>query len=143
MNLIEKNYQLNESVFPKRKDACARAKMLVARLQEYMLRDRNFANPELNVDQVAKDLKVSRTYLYKKVKENTGLTLQDYINSMRLEDACRLLSASDTLVENVANMCGFNKSTFYRLFREKYNITPAEYRKMCMAEKGLSAHPPP
>jgi len=109
--------------------------LLIAKIQDYMLRDKNFADPDLDVEKLVKTLKISRTYLYQKVKEATGQTINDYINTLRLEEARRLLGTTNGLIETIAEMCGYNKSTFYRLFREKYNMTPTMYKKMCKEEQ--------
>ena len=111
--------------------------IFLVRIREYLLRDRNFANPDLDVDKLPTQLKISRTYLYQKIKEATGLTLQDYINSLRLDDSRRLLGTTDEKIDVIAEMCGYNPRTFYRLFREKYDITPTVYRRMSQIEKNL------
>jgi transcriptional regulator GlxA family with amidase domain len=66
------------------------------------------------------------------IKAVTDKSLQEYINYLRLEEARRLLdSATHLTLEAIAVECGFNSySTFYRLFREQYQITPASYRKL-------------
>jgi AraC-like DNA-binding protein len=56
---------------------------------------------------------------------------------MQLEEAKQMLKNHFELnIEIIAEGCGFNsRSTFYRLFRERYQMNPTEYRKMAkMAE---------
>ena len=55
--------------------------------------------------------------------------MQDIIDS-RIMRSCELLAATDTKIEEIAEMCGYNSvSHFVKLFREKTGITPAAYRK--------------
>ena len=100
------------------------------RLQEHILSDRFSANPEADMDKIIKTLNTNRTYLYKTVKNTTGQTVQDYLNTIRLDEARRLLDTSGELIETVAWMSGFSSiRTFYRIFRDRYNMTPTDYRK--------------
>ena len=102
----------------------------IMRLREHVLSDRYSANPEADIDKIIKALNTNRTYLYKTVKNATGQTVQDYLNTIRLDEARRLLDTTGELIETVAWMSGFNSiRTFYRVFRERYNMTPNDYRK--------------
>jgi AraC-like DNA-binding protein len=104
---------------------------LVARLHDYLLHNRNFANPEVTVAKLVKDLCTNRSNLFQAVKSVTGKTLKDFIHTLKLEEAKRLLDTTNELIETIAEMCGYsNASTFYRQFRERYTISPKVYRKL-------------
>ena len=104
---------------------------LVIRLREFIIKDNYFANSDLDIDKLVRGLATNRSYLFKSVKNVTGQTLFDYIHSLRLEEAKKLLDTSSELIDTIADMSGYNSTrTFYRLFRERYGISPAEYRKM-------------
>ena len=54
----------------------------------------------------------------------------EFINLLRLEKAKQTLDKCPGFtVKAVAEECGFNHRTFYRLFKEQYNFSPAKYRK--------------
>lgn len=105
---------------------------LVGRLHDYLLRDRNFVQAELNRDEVTSALGTNRNTLTEAVRAVTGKSPMEYIRSIRIEQARHLLDRHPELtVEAVAYDCGFNApNTFYRLFRKHYGISPAEYRKI-------------
>jgi AraC-like DNA-binding protein len=105
-------------------------KQIVANMHDYLLGSRNFARPDLTPDSLAAELGTNRSYIYEAVKSVAGKTPQEYINSLRLAEAKHLLETTGDLCETIAEKCGFPERTFYRLFREKYNLTPNEYRKM-------------
>jgi AraC-like DNA-binding protein len=99
-------------------------------LRDYLLCNRNFTKPDIDRTELITLLGTNRTYLFEAVKTVTGKSLQEYIHSLRLDEAKRMLDTSDKSIDGIAQSCGFNTiRTFYRLFRERYDITPAEYRK--------------
>jgi AraC-like DNA-binding protein len=56
----------------------------------------------------------------------------EYIHAIQLEEAKQMLENHHELnIETIAEGCGFNsRITFYRLFRERYQMSPRDYRKM-------------
>ncbi|MGM9749288.1 MAG: helix-turn-helix transcriptional regulator, partial [Candidatus Cryptobacteroides sp.] len=62
-------------------------------------------------------------------KDNTGTTFTRYINNLRLEYSVVLMKEKPHYTINaIASECGFpNPSTFYRLFFERFSMTPSEY----------------
>ena len=105
---------------------------LVARLREYLLRDKNFTRDDITRDEITDVLGTNRNTLSEAVKVVTDYTLMQYIRVLQLEEARRLLDNHHELtVEAIAFDCGFNSSaTFYRLFRNHYGFSPTEYRNM-------------
>jgi AraC-like DNA-binding protein len=105
---------------------------LVRRLNKYLLDDKNFSNTDIDLDGLAPLIATNRRYLFESVKVVTGKTLMEYIHTLRLNEARQLLDNNfDLTIEAIAADSGFNnRQTFYRLFKEQYNISPAEYRKM-------------
>ena len=58
------------------------------------------------------------------------MTYSEYLQSIRLEQAKRMLIETDLTISEIAEQTGYhNKGYFYRIFTEKYNMTPGEYRK--------------
>ena len=59
-----------------------------------------------------------------------GITLNQYIHQVRMQEAGRLLSTTKCPVECVAMYTGYeNPSYFAKRFKEVYQVTPSEYRK--------------
>jgi AraC-like DNA-binding protein len=107
-------------------------RQLVARLRQYLLDDHNYTKSDINLDELISGLATNRTYLFEAVKAVTEKTPTEYIHAMQLEEAKQMLETHFELtIEAIAVECGFNsRATFYRLFRERYQINPAEYRRM-------------
>lgn len=93
-----------------------------------------FRNVNISRDSLAQELGTNRQYLTQTILDNTGMTFMEYVNEMRLEYARRLLCYStDLSIDEIYIISGFNsKSTFYRLFKRKYDLTPTEMREMAV-----------
>ena len=87
-------------------------------------------NEDLSLDYIAGELAMSKMQLYRKIKDIMGQTSTEYIRSIRLKHAEKLLKTTHKTVLEIMYQCGFNnKAYFYREFAKKYHDTPNEYRK--------------
>lgn len=69
-------------------------------------------------------------YFNRLIKSKTGLTYSAYLQQIRLEHAANLLAASRKGIDEIAETVGYhNKGYFYKIFQEKYGMTPSKYRK--------------
>ena len=69
-------------------------------------------------------------YFNRLIKAKTGLTYSAFLQQIRLEKAEQLLISSRKSVEEIAAAVGYrNKGYFYKIFQEKYGVTPSKYRK--------------
>ena len=90
----------------------------------------NYHNPELSLDNIATTFSISKTYVSSILKNHLGITFKEYLTSVRIDEAKKLLSTSDIPILDVVEMTGFsNKQTFSRVFKSTTNMTALEYRK--------------
>jgi len=67
-------------------------------------------------------------------KSSVGMSPTQYVNQVRIGQACRLLGDPDRLILDICLDCGFqNLSHFNRCFKSSTNMTPTEYRKKILA----------
>ena len=98
------------------------------RVMDYIRK--NFASPSVYADSIAEATGVSANTVYQIARECTGRSLGDYIESLRLDMACRLLRTTGNAVMDIAEKCGWtHPATFYRVFKQKIGVPPAQYRK--------------
>lgn len=88
-------------------------------------------DPEFNVEVLVREMGISRTKLFAKLKAISGVTPNDFIQDLRLKEAAVLLKENPMLnVFEVSEKVGFNSSQYFRkCFKERYHVTPLEYRK--------------
>ncbi len=72
--------------------------------------------------------------LKRRFKNATGLTLIDYLQSLRVEEAKRQLETSDTAVDEISASVGYEDPSFFRrLFKRRTGLSPSQYRRMFAA----------
>lgn len=100
----------------------------------------NMSNENYDINDLSSAVGISHQSLYRKIKAVTGMTLNEYIRTIRLTRAEQLLRSTDYTVSEIAYMVGFgNRSYFSRIFTKKYGISPKDYSKRCKTESGSSS----
>lgn len=90
-----------------------------------------FRSGNLSRKDVAARVASNETYVANSVRIVTGCTFTEYINQIRLDYACQLMKNDKNMtIDSVSTASGFSSSrTFYRLFKERFGLTPAQYTK--------------
>jgi signal transduction histidine kinase/DNA-binding response OmpR family regulator len=90
----------------------------------------NLSNEKFTVDDICKNIGISRIQLYRKVKALLGCTITDYILSRRLQKAKYLLTNEDLSIAEITYQTGFASPTYFStVFKGKYGCTPSEYKR--------------
>ncbi len=85
---------------------------------------------KIYVETLADMITVSPDYFTKMFKDSIGKTPIDYINAMRVGDSLRLLSMTDTPVNEIAEQLGFSgPNYFHKIFKQYMDTSPLAYRK--------------
>ncbi len=96
------------------------------------LRAKIYRNPQQkwNVDTMAADVNMSRSYFQHVYREVFGVSCISDVISGKIEKAKEILSETDCTVSQVATMCGYdNEEHFMRQFKKIVGVTPTKYRK--------------
>lgn len=101
-------------------------------LEQRIINERLFRKPKISRDELIALLGVDKGTFVSLLMVYSGKPFNRYINDMRLDYAASLLRKNTNFsVEAIAIDCGIPvRQTFYRLFTEKFGLSPAEYRKM-------------
>jgi YesN/AraC family two-component response regulator len=91
---------------------------------------------QFSIQGMSRDLSLSTTYLGKYFKEQTGITLLDFVTRFRIERAKHLLAQSDLPLQDIVEQTGAtNVSSFIRKFKKTMAMTPGEYRTLVKDQK--------
>ena len=90
----------------------------------------NYAQ-DLSLAVLEENLHLNKFYISHLFSNKLGLRFNDYINSLRISEACRQLLYSDNSMTEISDTVGFNTlRTFNRAFMKQKNISPSDYRKI-------------
>jgi len=89
----------------------------------------NFTNPDFSIDFLMRSVHLGRTSFFTRVRNVTGLSINDYINKMRITKAMNLLTSTSLSVSEIADKVGCaSQSYFSTLFKKYTGTTPREYK---------------
>ena len=94
--------------------------------------EEHMSNPDFSVEELSREIGMSRVHLYKKLLAITGKTPIEFIRTIRLKRAAQLLEKSQMSVSEVAYKVGFNNPKYFtKYFKTEFNMLPSVF----MAEK--------
>ena len=97
-------------------------------LYDYVME--NISNQDFSVLDLADKMNTSRSTLFRKIRANTGMNINEYIRVCRLKKAAELLSTQKYQIKEVAYMVGFTTvSYFTKSFQKQFNISPSSLIK--------------
>ncbi len=90
----------------------------------------NISSSEFLVEDLCREMGMSRVYFYKKILSLTDKTPSEFIRFIRLKRAAELLEKSQLFVNEVAFQVGFNDPKYFRkYFKTEFGVSPNEYKK--------------
>jgi len=90
--------------------------------------EENLEDEELNIAQVAAQLNMSHSTLYRKIKALTNLTANEFIRKVRINYAEQLLLTGQYNISEIMYRIGINSSSYFRqCFKEEFGMNPSEY----------------
>jgi signal transduction histidine kinase/ligand-binding sensor domain-containing protein/DNA-binding response OmpR family regulator len=97
--------------------------------------ERNIDNANYTVEHMGRDVGMSYTQLYRKVKALTGQTVNDFIKNIRLKRAAQLLEHQHLTIAEVTYKVGFTDLQHFRAcFKKLFGVTPSQYAQRVIEE---------
>jgi AraC-like DNA-binding protein len=106
-------------------------------MQQLMaLIEKNMAEPEFSVEDMSREMFMSRVALYKKLLSLTGKTPIEFLRQVRLKRAAALMEKSKMTVAEVAYEVGFNNPKYFsKYFKTEFGKLPSAYMEEIRKEK--------
>ena len=93
------------------------------------LMEKNMDNGDLVVDDLVREVAVSRSVIFKKLKTLTGLAPIEFIKEMRINRAAQLIETGEFNMTQISYMVGINDPRYFsKCFKSKIGMTPTEYK---------------
>ena len=84
---------------------------------------------KLSIEEIAKEVYLSPSYLCTLFKKNAGNTIHDYILRVRIEKSIEFMQDRSLSLKDIMKKCGFKSQSYYtKAFREMIGVTPGQYR---------------
>ena len=99
-------------------------------MHQYNFLKENINDESFDANKLSSEICLSRTQLFRKLKNVTGQSPADYIKQLRLQKAKKLLETTDKRVGEAAFETGFESvSHFTKVFRKRYGFKPSELKR--------------
>ena len=100
------------------------------------LMEKNMDNGDLIGDDLVKELAVSRSVFFKKLKTLTGLAPIEFIKEMRVKRAAQLIESRDFNMTQISYMVGINDPRYFsKCFKQRFGMTPTEYKENTIGKR--------
>lgn len=105
----------------------SRASEIIHLVQDYI--QRHYMDEELSVKQISENVVLDASYIRKVFNKYLKCTITDYILSIRMEHARRLLEQGNTNITEVSSLVGYKDSGYFsKVFKKYYGISPKLYK---------------
>ena len=89
----------------------------------------NYSTEQISIEHLAKMCNITTTHFSRTFKAMYSTTPVKYINNLRLEKACALLTHTNLSIGEISDQCGFADSSYFsKTFKSAYGQSPANYR---------------
>ena len=89
----------------------------------------NLSSSDLSIEDIASQMGLGRTQLYRKIKQLTGLSPVEVVRTIRLKKAAELLTRTDKNISQIAFEVGFSSSSYLsKCFKDYFGVNPKEYK---------------
>ena len=103
---------------------------LFLKIKKYLRTEHVLSDPLLDRNRLADALGTNYTYISNAIQTGAGVSVNAYINQVRIDYACELLKREVYSITDIQFECGFqSRTTFYRAFKKQINMNPTEFKK--------------
>ena len=145
-NLLKLRKQLQELyrssltsgvISPSKPNVVSQDDVFIQRIMTYI--ENNIENSEITIDEIANHVAFGRSTFFKKLKSLTGLSPIEFLRDMRIQRAAQLIESGEYNFSEITYMVGIGDPRYFsRVFRQKFGISPREYKDHCHEKENKS-----
>lgn len=135
--VVEEEIEIEEETEPRRRmhENTLNDRTLFDKAEYEIISRKLFLQPDFSRDELMKIVHIPKNKFARLFKQYAGVGFSQYINNLRLDHVARMLKEyPDYTVDGIVKESGIlTRQTFYRLFSERFGMTPVEYQKAISA----------
>ena len=94
----------------------------------------NISNENFGVDDICREIGISKVQLYRKIKSLLGYNVNEYILNVRLQKAKYMIAKENLTISEIAFKVGFSSQAYFStVFKSNFSMTPSEYKEKMKA----------
>lgn len=91
--------------------------------------DERFADKEFSLKSISRELCYNPKYISALFKKSMGVGISEYLNTIRIQQACTLMEQGFTAICDIASCCGYSDPQYFsKIFKQRTGYTPTEYK---------------
>ncbi|TCD05608.1 hybrid sensor histidine kinase/response regulator [Pedobacter frigidisoli] len=123
---LKDHYLKNKETAPRELVHSEKDKIFMEKI--LLIIDEQMVNPEMDIEFLCREIGMSRTKLYQKIKSITGQSIGEFVRSARLRKAIEIMKTEDVLMTEVMYRIGIQtQSYFTKAFKKEFGVTPTGY----------------
>lgn len=100
----------------------------VSLIKKYV--DDHFSSQNFSLETMSRELSYNPKYISHVFKKHFGIGIIEYLNTLRIQNACTLIEQGFTSVSHIADSCGYSDAAYFsRIFKGKMGVSPTQYIK--------------
>ena len=121
-------YFLGQNVIPLETNKNSEQNNAFLNIKKYI--DDNFSQRKLSLGLISSELSYSPKYISSLFKKRFKIGISEYLNTIRIQNACTLINQGFTNVSDIANRCGYEDPQYFsKVFKKQIGVSPKSYIK--------------
>ncbi|MGF7138534.1 two-component regulator propeller domain-containing protein [Roseimarinus sediminis] len=90
--------------------------------------NKHLSDPEIKLETMSRSIGISHSSLYRKIKSQTGMSVNELVRSIRLRKAARLIKTGKLTIAEIMDETGFTSHSYFaKCFKKQYQMNPRDY----------------
>lgn len=98
--------------------------------------DDHFADSDFSIDNISRELFYNKKYVSSVFKKQFGIGIIEYLNTIRIQNACTMFEQGVTSISDISARCGFSDAQYFsKIFKARMGIAPTQYLNSLREER--------